>query len=103
MVDDSQMRVRIILIGLHNLGSCASNRRLLAHGGLGELWVLGHTIETTALLLPSTLLEEYLAEDILLLMEGVVILHIVVVRLVEDRVRIVIAVGVLVPYPSYLA
>jgi hypothetical protein len=35
-------------------------------------------------------------------MEGVVILHIVVVRLVEDRIRIVIAVGVLVPNPSNL-
>ena len=103
MVNDSQMRVRIILIWLHNLGSCASNRRLLTHGGLWELRILGHTIETSALLFSSTLLEEDLAKDILFLVEGVIVLHIVVMGLVEHRVGVVIAVGVLVAYASDLA
>lgn len=56
----------------------------------------GTAIVDALLLLFGALLEKDLPQDIFFLFVGVVILDIVVVGLVEDTVRVVVAVGVLV-------
>ena len=56
----------------------------------------GTAVVDALLLLFGALLEEDLPQDIFFLFVGVVILDIVVVGLVEDTVRVVVAVGVLV-------
>jgi len=50
-----------------------------------------------------TLFKKHLSQNIFLLFVAVVVLHIVVVRLVKDRVIIMIAVWILVPYPPRLS
>ncbi len=53
--------------------------------------------ECPLFILSSTFLEEYFPEDFLLLLIRVIVLHIVVAWGVEDRVVIVVAVGIPVP------
>lgn len=55
------------------------------------------------LLFFGALLEENFAEHVFFLLVGVVILDVIIVRLIKNAVRIMIAVGVLVSYPPRLA
>lgn len=50
----------------------------------------------------DTFLEEYFPEYFLFLLVRVIILHIVIRGLVKDKIAIVIAVGILIPYPPLL-
>ena len=85
MIDDTQMGMRVILIWLHYLCTCAAYSRLWANGAW-ELGVWSNSIHASSFLFPSTLLEEHFPEDVLLLVEGVIVLHVVVVGLIKHAV-----------------
>lgn len=91
VVDDPQVRLRVVLVWLHYLGTGS------LHGGKTGQW---HNAFAVVLL--GTLLEKYFAQDILLFVVGIVVLHVVVMGLVKHAVRVVVAVRVLVPDPLYL-
>lgn len=87
MVNDTKVRVRVILIWLHNLCSCIAHCRGLATCTLQARAYQTITLNyASSLLFFGTLFEEYLAKDVFLLTKGVVILHVVVVRLVKHAV-----------------
>ena len=58
--------------------------------------VHGTAIVEPLLFLFSALFEEYLSKDVLFLLVGIVVLHIIVMRLIENIVSIMIAVRILV-------
>ena len=83
------MCVRIIFIWLHNLSTCIAHSRWLADTTLSDRQPRADDtigVDTSALLLLGTLLEEDLAKHVLLLAKGVVVLHVVVVGLVKHAV-----------------
>lgn len=104
MVDYSQVRMRIILIWLHNLRTSIAHSSGLATGSLksgsNQSVALDHS---SSLLFFCTFFEEHLTKDVLLLTKAVIILHIVVVWLVKHAIRIMVTVRVLVAYPSDLS
>lgn len=107
VVDDAQMSVWVILIGTHDLGTCiAHGCRLTIDAALTGETRSDNSIsgdDTSALLFLGTLFEEHFSEDVFLLAERVIVLHIVVVGLVKHAIRIVIAVRILIPDSADLA
>lgn len=61
-----------------------------------ELMVVARHLEDSALLLPGTLFEEDFAQYLLFLLMIVVVLDVVIMRLVEHRIAIVVAVRILI-------
>ena len=89
MIDDAQVRVRIILVWLHNLSTSVSHSRWLSRALANLEPGADHAIcssYTSPFLFFCTLLEEYLPQDVFFLAESVIILHVVIVRLVEDAI-----------------
>ena len=87
VVDDAKMRVRVVLVRLHNLSACIAHCRGLAISPLESRAYQTITLDhATAFLLLGAFLEEDFAQDVLLLAERVVVLHVVVVRLVKHAV-----------------
>ena len=106
MIDDAQVRVRVVLVRLHNLSTCVAHSRWLSRALTDLEAGADHAIcstNTSPLLFLCALLEEDFPQDILLLPKSVIILHVVVVGLVEDAIRVVVAVGVLVANAADLA
>ena len=97
MVDNPQMRMRIILVWFHNLSSCCRHR-ILAMNASYTLWP-----KTPLFFFFWTLLEEYLPQNILFLVVSIVVFDVIVMGLVEDAIWIMIAVRVLISYSSDLA
>lgn len=98
-LDDLKMLVRVVRLTKRLLPG------LLLHVVL-PIDAVEHELvaaEDSALFLLRALLEEDLAQHILLLLVRVVVLHIVVMRLIEDRIAVVVAVRILVADASGLA
>ena len=98
------MRVRIVLVRLHDLRSSIAHCCGLATRSLKPR--SNQTValnDASSLLLFRTLLEEHLTKHVLLLPKTVIILHVVVVRLVKHAIRIMVAVWVLIADPSDLS
>lgn len=94
MVDDAEVRVRIVFIWFHNLGPSVAHSRWLT---IEESTVrTGSNLETRAddstiidaatLLFFCTLFEENFAQNVLFLAESVIVFDIVVVRLVKHAI-----------------
>ena len=94
------------LLPSHIILTCEDALRPWSSVGRGEVAIIiiehGATIVKPLLFLLGAFFKEYLAENILLLLVGVVILHIVIMWLVEHRVRVVVAVWILVADPASL-
>ena len=88
MIDDAQVRVRVVLVWLHNLSSRVTHSRWLSRLAYLEPGADNaiRSTYTPSFLFFCTLLKEDLPQDVLLLAESVIILHVVVVRLVEDAI-----------------
>ena len=87
MVNDAQVRVRIVFVWLHDLSTSVSHSRWLARiASTSEAGANDARAHATALLFLGTLFEEDLAKDVLFLAEGVVVLDVIVVRLVKHAV-----------------
>ena len=95
MVDNPEMCEGIIFADrpANNLGACCSNRRWSQSVPRGRLTLVLHL---------GGLLKKDFPEDVLFLLMRVVILYIVVVRLIKHTRRVVVAVRILVSYPSHL-
>jgi hypothetical protein len=74
----------------------------LIHFGHWVLLIVLLIIAVSLFFLFDTFLEKHFPEDFFLFLIRIVVLDIVVRRLVEDKIAIMIAVRVLVPYPSVL-
>ena len=89
VIDDAQVRMRIVFVWLHNLCSCVAHSRwlsrALAHLKPGADHAIGSTYSPPFLFF-CTLLKEDFPQNVLFLAKSVIILYIVVVRLVEDAI-----------------
>ena len=88
MIDDAQVRVRVVLVRLHNLSSSVAHSRWLSRLANLEPGADNAICSTytPSLLFFCTLLKEDLPQNVLLLAESVIIFHVVVVRLIEDAI-----------------
>ena len=94
------MGVRVIFVRLHDLDTSCNRCGVACDRVAQTRDLVGR--DTSLFLFFCALFEEDLSQDVLFLAVAVVIFDIVVVGLVEHRVGIVIAVGVLVPDPTHL-
>ena len=89
MIDDAQVSMRVVFVRLHNLSTSVAHSRWLSRALANLEPGADHAICSTytpSFLFFCTLLEEYLPQDVLFLAESVIILHVVIVRLVEDAI-----------------
>ena len=91
---ESLLPSHIILPSKNALGSWSS----VGRWKVAVVTEHGTPIVESLLLLLGAFLKEYFSKDVLFLLVRVIILHIVIMWLIENAVRIVIAVRVLISY-----
>ena len=103
------LKVLVWIVGLRE-GLLPSDLRVVEHSIIWVrtvwtklIWKDGTAIIEPLLFFFGTFLEEDFAEDVLLLLMRIIILHIIVMRLVKHVVCIVIAIRIFITNPASLA